>query len=145
MAKRNLGSVLEFMRLLWAVHHRLQSLSKRMERELGVTGPQRLVIRIVGRSPGVSAGEIAETLHMHPSTLTGVLRRMEEGGLLRRKSHPDDARRAQLSLTAEGKRLNRPEMGLVENAIRQSLRELTEEEVQTVSRALTVLARKLEG
>ena len=40
-----LGAVLDFMRLLWAVDHALQSTSKRMESTFGLTGPQRLVVR----------------------------------------------------------------------------------------------------
>lgn len=52
-------SVLDVMRLLWSVEHRLQSRSKLMEAELGLTGPQRLVLRIGSRSPGRSAGELA--------------------------------------------------------------------------------------
>src|SRR6185369_8261571 len=64
----NLSGTLEFMRLLWAVDHALQSTSKRMEQKFGVTGPQRLVIRIVGQFPRASAGEIARILQIHPST-----------------------------------------------------------------------------
>jgi DNA-binding MarR family transcriptional regulator len=41
--------------------------------EVGVTGPQRLVLRVVGLFPGMSAGELATVLRVHPSTLTGVL------------------------------------------------------------------------
>src|SRR5713226_7752815 len=89
-----LGSVLDFMRLLWAVDHALQSASKRMESAFGMTGPQRLVVRIVGRFPGIAAGRVAEILHVHPSTLTGVLKRLEARGILQRKPDPLDARRA---------------------------------------------------
>src|SRR5205814_3197165 len=70
-----LGDVLEFMRLVWDMNHELGSLSKRMASAFGVTGPQRLVLRIVGRMPGISAGRLAEVLSVHPSTLTGVMRR----------------------------------------------------------------------
>src|SRR5207244_12973540 len=80
-----LGAVLDFMRLLWAVDHALQSASKRMESTFGLTGPQRLVVRIVGRFPGIAAGRIAEILHVHPSTLTGVLKRLESRGILPRR------------------------------------------------------------
>src|SRR5262245_19404785 len=80
-----LGEVLEFMRLLWAVDHTLSSASKRMDAAIGVTGPQRLVIRIVGRYPGISAGDVAALMHVHPSTLTGVLSRLERRGSLKRK------------------------------------------------------------
>ena len=78
-----LGAVLDFMRLLWAVDHALQSASKRMESAFGMTSPQRLVVRIVGRFPGIAAGRVAEILHVHPSTLTGVLKRLEARGARR--------------------------------------------------------------
>src|SRR6266540_480401 len=97
---RRLGPVLEFMRALWALDHALQSASKRMESRLGITAPQRLVVRIVGRFPGISAGEVAEILHVHPSTLTGVLKRLEGRGFVARRADPRDARRALLGLTA---------------------------------------------
>src|SRR5438132_8459125 len=38
----------------------------------------RLVMRIVGRFPGIAAGRVAQILHVHPSTLTGILKRSEE-------------------------------------------------------------------
>src|SRR5258708_10274784 len=87
-----LGAVVDFMRLLWAVDHSLQSASKRMESIFGITGPQRLVVRIVGRFPGIAAGRVAEILHVHPSTLTGILRRLEARGVLQRRIDPRDGR-----------------------------------------------------
>ena len=67
-----LSGTLSFMQLLWELHHELQAQSKEMEHRHGVTGPQRLVLRLVGRFPGVSPGELAALLRLHPSTLTGV-------------------------------------------------------------------------
>jgi MarR family transcriptional regulator, organic hydroperoxide resistance regulator len=87
-----LGEVLDFMRLIWQMDHAAQRTSKRMEATLGVTSPQRLVIRIVGRFPGIPAGYLARLLHIHPSTLTGVLGRIERQGLLRRRSDPQPDR-----------------------------------------------------
>src|SRR5688572_15630298 len=48
-AQRSLGEVLSFMQLLWAVTHGLESTSKRMLAAVGVTGPQRLVLRLIGQ------------------------------------------------------------------------------------------------
>jgi MarR family transcriptional regulator, organic hydroperoxide resistance regulator len=116
-----LGAVLDFMRLLWAVDHALQSASKRMEASFGVTGPQRLVLRIVGRFPGIAAGRVAEILHVHPSTLTGILKRLEARGMLQRRSDPRDARRALFGLTAKGRKLDTVRTGAVEQAVRRVL------------------------
>jgi DNA-binding MarR family transcriptional regulator len=63
-----------------------------MEAAHGVTGPQRLVLRMVGRFPGIAAGRLSEILHVHPSTLTGILKRLEARELLQRKADPRDAR-----------------------------------------------------
>jgi len=116
-----LGAVLDFMRLLWAVDHALQSASKRMESSFGVTGPQRLVLRIVGRFPGIAAGRVAEILHVHPSTLTGILKRLEARGMLQRRADPRDARRALFGLTAKGRKLDTVRTGAVELAVRRVL------------------------
>jgi DNA-binding MarR family transcriptional regulator len=116
-----LGPVLDFLRLIWAVDHGLQSVSKRMEAEFGITAPQRLVLRIVGVQPGIPAGRVAEVLHVHPSTLTGILQRLQGRGLILRKTDPRDARRALLHLTAKGKRLIDPGSGLLEAAVRRVL------------------------
>ena len=116
-----LGAVLDFMRLLWAVDHSLQSASKRMESTFGITGPQRLVVRIVGRFPGIAAGRVAQILHVHPSTLTGILKRLEARGLLQRRADPRDARRALFILTPRGRKLDTVRTGIVEQAVRRVL------------------------
>ena len=116
-----LGAVLDFMRLLWSVDHALQSSSRRMESIYGVTGPQRLVVRIVGRFPGIAAGRVAEILRVHPSTLTGILKRLESRGILQRKSDPRDARRALFGLTLKGRKLDTLRTGTVEQAVRRVL------------------------
>jgi DNA-binding MarR family transcriptional regulator len=140
---RDLGPVLDFMRALWALDHSLQSASKRMEAQLGVTAPQRLVIRIVGRFPGISAGEVSEILHLHPSTLTGVLKRLEQRGLVARRADPGDARRALLDLTARGRDVDGLRSGTVESAVRRALRRMPPAAVRTVREATEILAGEL--
>ena len=139
-----LSEVLQFMRLLWAVDHGLQSTSKRMNRDLGVTGPQRLVLRVVGRFPDISAGELAAVLHVHPSTLTGVLTRLLDRKLISRTTYPDDRRRAMLRLTSAGRRLDRIHAGTVEAAVRQVLSTTPASERVAAGRLLTRIAAALD-
>jgi len=117
-----LPEVLQFMRLLWGLAHALDRTSKRMNQELGVTGPQRLALRVVGLFPGLSAGELAHILHVHPSTLTGVLQRLIEQRLLERTTAASDRRRAQLRLTSKGARINHVTGGTVEAAVGRALK-----------------------
>lgn len=140
---RRLGRVLEFMRRLWAVDHELQSTSKWMEARLGVTGPQRLVIRMIGCFPGISAGALAELLHVHPSTLTGVLRRLDERRVIRRTTDPRDSRRALFWLTANGRRVDRLRFGTVEAAITRALAQASSRSLAAVRGVLESVAFEL--
>jgi len=140
-----LGEVLEFMRLLWAVDHGLQSTSKRMESTLGITGPQRLVLRLVGRFPGITAGNLAQILHVHPSTLTGVLKRLEKRGLLERKSDPLDGRKALFALTEAGRTLDVPSTGTVEAAVQRAISKMSRARILHTQDVLTALAEELGG
>lgn len=139
-----LGHVLDFMRLLWAVNHGLTRASRRMERTIGVTGPQRLVVRIVGQHPGISAGALARTLHVHPSTLTGVLRRLVDRGLLERTADPRDGRRALFRLTRRGEALDAVRTGTVEARVRTALGAAETRDVESARRLLTRVASALE-
>jgi DNA-binding MarR family transcriptional regulator len=139
-----LGAVLDFMRMLWALDHALQSASKRMVASFGVTGPQRLVVRIVGRFPGIAAGRVAAILHVHPSTLTGILQRLESRGILQRRPDPRDARRALLMLTAKGRKLDTVRTGTVEQAVRRALAK-DPAKVVAAQEVLVALAEELDA
>ena len=135
---------MEFMRLLWAVDHGLEASSKQMATELGVTGPQRLVVRIVGRRPGIAAGRIAEILHVHPSTLTGVLRRLVQRGILTRQVDREDGRRALFELTGRGKKLDEVRSGTVEAKVRRALGRVSPREIAAARRVLGTVADSLD-
>ncbi len=128
------------MQVWWPVAHALESASKRMHAELGVTGPQRLVLRIIGHHERMSAGELAEIMRIHPSSLTGMLRRLEEAELLRRESDPFDRRRALLELTRKGMLLNDRKAGTIEAVIEEALRQLSPESIATTKTVLRSVA-----
>ena len=140
-----LGKVLDFLRLLWAVDHGLQRASKHMAARLGVTGHQRLVLRIIGRFPGIVAGRIAAILHVHPSTLTGVLRRLERQRLISRRHDARDQRRVCLGLTAAGRTLDLQLEDTVEAVVERVLERVGAHQLRAASELLSLLAEALEG
>lgn len=131
------------MHSLWELSHALQVASKRMARQLGVTGPQRLVIRILGQSPGITARDLAITLGIHPSTLTGVLARLEKAGFISRKTDTEDRRRARFELTAAGQRVDREKRGTIESAVRRALVRAGDATVARSTEMLSVLVTEL--
>ena len=140
-----LGQVLSFMRLLWAVTHGLESTSKRMLSEMGVTGPQRLVLRIVGQNPDIAPGELARVLHIHPSSLTGLLQRLVTSKLLHRRQDPSDGRRSTLTLSPIGRQINTRRAGTVEAAVQRALATVSPEKLRVVEDVLKALALELDS
>jgi DNA-binding MarR family transcriptional regulator len=138
-----LPDVLQFMQWLWAVVHGVEQTSKRMRGDIGVTGPQRLVLRVVGLFPGLSAGDLAAILHVHPSTLTGVIHRLVTQGLLARAADPRDRRRAILRLTRRGARANASRRTTVESAVADALDGVSRRDRAAARRVLERLAQHL--
>ena len=138
-----LGPGIEFLRTLWAVDHGLAQLSAKMEAELGVTGLQRLALRIIGCRRGIGPAELSLQLHVHRSVATGLVRRLEAKRLVRRQPDPSDARRWQLELTPGGHRLDCLEKGTIESRVRRVLADSSVEEYAAARRLLERLAGAL--
>lgn len=131
------------MRLLWAVDHGLQSHSKQMAATVGVTGPQRLVIRLAARSPQITAGQLANMLHVHPSTLTGVLQRLEARGILLREQDPSDGRRALFRVTSKGRKIDQLRSGTAEAVVTKALGRVDPRDLVAAERVLAIVAETL--
>jgi DNA-binding MarR family transcriptional regulator len=138
-----LGIALEFLRTIWAVDHGLARMSTAMERAIGVTGPQRLAVRLIGRAPGIGPAELATLLHVHRSAATGIVKRLEAKGLVAREVHPGDSRRLTLSLTPRGQEIDRDDRGTIESRVRQVLAASSADETAAAVRVLERLAGAL--
>lgn len=131
------------MRVLWLLDHALSRRSKIMKKQLGITGPQRLVLRVIGLGPEISPGALAKTLHLDKSTLTGVLARMERRRLIVRRPDPSDGRRAILTLTARGRALNEAHSETAEARVERVLRRTPTAQRKAVEAMLVALADEL--
>lgn len=94
--------------VLDAVRRIVQTLhesSRSAEQHLGVSGAQLFVLQRLAETPGSSLNELAEHTHTHQSSVSGVVAKLVERGLVRRAKAEGDARRLELSLTPAGRRL----------------------------------------
>jgi MarR family transcriptional regulator, organic hydroperoxide resistance regulator len=140
-----LDPTLDFMRLLWNVEHRLQSTSKVMESRLGITGPQRLVLKVVAQYPGISAKDVANVVRLHPSTITGILQRLTKKGLLLRAADPVDTRRVRLRVQSNARRFTRRTKGTIEHAVERALKQVPQKSVDAARDVLAAIAASLES
>lgn len=62
-------------------------------------------LSILADNEGASSRELAELMDIRPSSLTELLTRLEEEGLVQRTTDPDDRRVTRVSLTDKGREL----------------------------------------
>ncbi|HEX5108573.1 MAG TPA: MarR family transcriptional regulator [Vicinamibacterales bacterium] len=131
------------MRLIWSVDHELERVSKRMETRLGLTIPQRMSLLLVGHNPGILASELAQVLHLHRATLSGIIRRLRGSGYLDGTVNQTDGRRVGLTLTAPGRAINRQRAGTFEEAVRRLLASTPTRDRLATERVLVRLGAEL--
>ncbi len=79
--------------------------SRAAEQELGLSGAQLFVLEALNGEQSLSLQEVAERTHTHQSSVSVVVSRLVERGLVKRVRAKDDGRRLELCLTARGEKL----------------------------------------
>ncbi len=73
----------------------------------GLTYPQYLVLLVLWEKDAQPVNDIAKRLMLETNTITPLLKRMENEGILERKKGEKDARQIIVSLTRKGKELQK--------------------------------------
>jgi DNA-binding MarR family transcriptional regulator len=139
-----LEPVLDFLRIIWELNHALERTSIRMESALGLTAQQRLVIRLLGKLPGVSPAQLADLLHVDRGSITPIVKRLEARELVFRKPDVTDGRRVFLFLSTRGRKLDVPARVSVEHAVQVTLERSTAADIAAVRRVLGRLVSELD-
>ncbi len=139
----DLGATLSFLSSIWRLNHCLERASKHMEARIGVTGQQRMIIRVVGRYPGITPGQVARALWIDAGTLSAALKRLETRKLVRRERDAADRRRVMLHLTEDGARYDVPTGATVEAAVAAALAEEPLEAASEARRFIEALALRI--
>jgi len=72
---------------------------------LGLTYPQYLVLLVLWEEKTSSVKELGQRLALDSGTLTPLLKRLEQSGLLSRRRDSEDERVVRIELTSEGQKL----------------------------------------
>lgn len=97
----------------------IQRLYKPLLDGLGLTYPQYLVLNVLWAEDGLPVGSIAKRLALESSTLTPLLKRLEEAGLVLRTRNPENERQVVVTLTPRGRDI-RPDTGCLNDALGQA-------------------------
>jgi DNA-binding MarR family transcriptional regulator len=130
---------LDFLRYLWRLNHTIEQVSKQMEARLGLTSQQRLMIRWLGRYPGITSSALSSQLHLDRATVSVSLARLEKKGLVERERSLLDQRVVHLSLSRKGEKLDTPASGTLESAVQGMLERVPPSSVGATRRVLETL------
>jgi DNA-binding MarR family transcriptional regulator len=88
--------------LLRRAHQRATQIFLEVFEEAGLTPTQWAALAMLAEEGAASQNALGRMTAMDPATIQGVIRRLEERGLITREPDPDDKRRTKLRLSEEG-------------------------------------------
>jgi DNA-binding MarR family transcriptional regulator len=109
-------------------------------RELGLTPSDAGVLRLLGRTPGLSQRSLADRLGAVPSRVVPLIDSLEARGLVARVRSSTDRRNYELRLTAEGMLVLGELRGIAERHEAELLAPLTSEQSAQLGSLLARLA-----
>jgi len=136
--KRDVDAIVETVVYIYTESRRL---TKGIAREVGLTGPQLTVIKLLETFGDLSLSSLSERIRAQNSTVTGIIDRMEREELVVRERSTSDRRVVLIKLTPKGKELARSVDVQPMEIFRGALASLTKDEVTQLVRILGKLQR----
>ena len=119
--------------------HALRRYYDRRAQALGITRAQWRVLAFLRRSPGQKQVCLADRLDVEPITLSRIVDRLENSGLVARHPDPTDRRAWLLGLTPAAEPLVAKLFGLAGEMAEQAFAGLSDEEVQQMRDSLAAI------
>lgn len=107
-----------------------------------LTIPEWRVMAVLGRFPGLSAGEVAERSAMDKVRVSRAVARLLDAGRLERRTAADDRRRTELRLSEAGHAIYAEIVPLAQAFERDVMDDLTAGELAAMRSALAKLSRQ---
>jgi DNA-binding MarR family transcriptional regulator len=133
--------------ILDAVRRIVRSLhesSRAAEKAFGLSGAQLFVLQTLADSPGLSLNALAAEAHTHQSSVSTVVSRLVERGLVLRAAAVDDGRRLELRVSAEGRRLVARAPDAAQTRLIDGVERLSAVRRRALARALVDLTHMME-
>lgn len=135
----------EIMQSLRRMIKSLQDYSQTVFSHFGITGPQLWALKTINQVGSLSLGELSERMYLHPSTISGVIDRLEKRGYLVRDRNEDDRRIVKVRLTPKGRILVRKAPNPVQGKMIYGLRKLKKEKLDLIYESVQELVGIMEA
>lgn len=138
------NDIAEIMQGLRRIFRAIHEYSRDVQQSFGITGPQLWALKTVRSHAPISLGELATRMHLHPSTVSGVVDRLERKRLVSRARSDADRRVLELRPTPEGERLLACAPEAAQGRLLHGLSRMLPGEVQAIREAVDHLVRIME-
>lgn len=118
--------------------------SRRLEADHHITGPQLITLNAAAEGP-VATSELARRVHLSPSTIVGILDRLEGKGLVARQRSTQDRRLVYVELTPDGRKLAAHAPSPLQDRLAEALGALPRTEQQAIAAALEKVVALMEA
>ncbi len=137
-------AISEIMQSLRRIFKAIQNYSHEVSNKFGTTGPQLWALKTISQNGNLSLGELSKKMYLHPSTITGVVDRLEKKGYVLRDRGQEDRRVVNVQLTPEGKRLVRRAPNPIQGKMIYGLRKLKRGELNSLYDSIRKLVEIME-
>ena len=120
----------------------MDSIKQHVDREfkaMNITGTQGMIVGTLAHQGEMKISELSLHMSLSNSTVSGILDRLEESGIVERTRSKDDRRVVYVRVTEEFKKKARFHFGAVENEVASFMKDATLEELDKVYEGLEIL------
>jgi DNA-binding MarR family transcriptional regulator len=118
--------------------------SRQLVQSHGLTGPQALLLKALGEG-SLSAGSLAERVSLSQGTVTDILNRLEQRGLVTRVRSASDRRRVMVELSPAGRECLSSSPPLLQDRFAGRFRELEDWEQSMLLASLQRIAAMMDA
>lgn len=127
---------------LRAVVRALRISTRAVEKEIGISGAQLFVLQRLEDAPARSVNELAERTSTHQSSVSTVVSRLVERGLVTRAPSAEDGRRMEIAISDRGRGLLQKAPRTAQTSMQEALRRMDPAQVRTLAEGLQALVRE---
>jgi MarR family transcriptional regulator, organic hydroperoxide resistance regulator len=119
----------------------LNEQSKKVEKDTGLTGPQLWAIKVVYENAPINLSDLACRLYLHPTTVGGIIDRLEIRHLVKRTRSKEDRRVVWVELTPEGESLVKSAPQVAQGLLVAGLEELSVLNLKDIDKSMKRLVK----
>lgn len=123
----------------------LELFSKEVDVKYHLTAPQLWALWELGKDGPLSLKDLSARIQLHPSTVVGVVDRLESKGFVTRKTDSADRRRVKLSLTSAGRALRKKVPHPAQGRLLHALQGMGDKQIAEIQKSVATLVKAMEA